>query len=192
MDGVMTRIVRKAEIVWLPWKNGAGEMADIAVSPERTVAGDPEWRVSTARVVRDSPFSVFPDIDRGMMLIEGERLSLHVEKDAPLVVKASGPAIMFAGDRPTRGVPVGGGIVNLNVMSRRSSLRQRMIRWTLQGAAWVPIVQGGKSFIFVQHGDIALSGDANGRCATGDTVIVDAPIEISGAAELIEVSVWPR
>ncbi len=188
----MARIVRKADTVWLPWKNGAGEMADIAVSAERTQVGDPHWRVSTARVTRDSPFSNFPGIDRGMMLISGARIDLHVDTDAPRVVRAGGPAVGFSGDRPTRGVPVGGAIENLNVMVHRTSLRQRMVRWTLQGQTWLPAVTGGTSFVFVQSGEIAISGDARMICAAGDTLVVETPLEISGAAELIEVSIWPK
>jgi uncharacterized protein len=144
-----------------------------------------------ARVERDSPFSHFPDVERGMMLIEGERLELHVAADPPLAVRASGPAVTFPGDQPTRGVPAAGGIVNLNVMVRRDVMRQRMIRWSLPGQTWVPVATGGKTFLFVQRGQLVAAHDNRMTCDAGDTLVLDAALEITGTAELIEVNIWP-
>jgi uncharacterized protein len=186
----MPLILRNADLIWTPWKNGCGQMADVAVSPERTPSGDPVWRVSQARVERDGPFSHFPHVDRGMMLIAGQRLDLHIGEDPPLIVRAAGPAVTFAGDQPTRGVPIGGGIVNLNVMVERNAMRQRMIRWTVQGSAWLPVVPGGQTVILVQNGELRPSagGDIVGAA---DMLVGDASLQITGQADLIEVNLWP-
>ncbi len=185
----MVSVVRQSDLVWLPWKNGAGQMADAAMSAERTTAGDPVWRVSVAKVEHASAFSHFPDVERGMMLIEGERLDLHIDRDALLNVRAHGPAVTFAGDRPTRGVPCGGGITNLNVMVQRGALHQRMIRWHCAGTAWLPVMPGGQTFVYIERGQLALAADAH-RVDVGDMVCADASILVDGAADLIEINIW--
>lgn len=187
---MMLSLMRKSDLVWLPWKNGAGVMADIACA-QGLHGRDPDWRVSMARVERDSPFSHYADTERGMMLIEGERLDLLIDDDAPLTVRAGASAVVFPGDQPTRGVPVDGAIVNLNVMVRRDAMRQRMIRWTCDGPSSLPVMSAGKSFAYVQRGRIALYQDTPMVLEAGDTLITDAAVKFEGTAELIEINIWP-
>ena len=51
----------------MPWKNGGGETAEIAVSPPGAALDDFDWRLSMARVETDGPFSAFPGIDRTLV-----------------------------------------------------------------------------------------------------------------------------
>ena len=55
------RIIRPADLVRMPWKNGGGETTEIAVSPEAAGLDRFDWRVSMARVARNGPFSEFAE-----------------------------------------------------------------------------------------------------------------------------------
>lgn len=187
----MHTIVRAAALAWTPWKNGGGVMADIAASAARTPSGDPVWRVSMARVERDGAFSHFADVDRVMMLLAGEGLDLAVEGSGLLSVRVGEPAVSFPGDRPTRGLPIGGTVLNLNVMVHRESARARMILWRNAARAWLPAVPGGQTFAYVLSGSLSLADAPASRAEAGDTLVTDAPVEIVGSATLIEVAIWP-
>ncbi|RZA04785.1 MAG: hypothetical protein EOP11_14315, partial [Proteobacteria bacterium] len=62
----------------MPWKNGRGTTQEIAVEPSAASLDDGSmlWRLSTAPVVEDGPFSQFPGFSRFLALTEGTELGL--------------------------------------------------------------------------------------------------------------------
>ena len=114
MSAVFTAAARQ----FRPWKNGGGETAEIVVSPPGAGFDGFDWRVSTARVAQDGPFSGFPGVDRVLAVIEGGALILSVA-GARHVVDAAGPALAFPGDVPCHGELAGAPVLDLNVMVRR-------------------------------------------------------------------------
>jgi environmental stress-induced protein Ves len=62
----------------MPWRNGGGVTYEVASSPAGTDIGDFDWRISIADVETGGPFSAFPDIDRTIILIDGEWMALTV------------------------------------------------------------------------------------------------------------------
>ena len=188
----MLRIVRKADLVWRPWKNGGGVMADIGVSPENADFDRTDWRVSIAKVERDGPFSNFPGMDRGMVLLSGQRLELHVDSRPPLFVDADGATVSFPGDRPTLGVPIGGPIENLNVMARRGVVDHRICRNSVAGQCVIQTVQGGMTFIHVASGRVTSTDEPALCLEAGDTLVTDADMAFTaGTAQLIVINLWP-
>jgi len=104
--------------VFRSWKNGGGETAEIVVSPPHAGFEDFDWRISTARVASDGPFSAFPGIDRVLTVIEGGpmRLSLAgVEHE----VDDQSPPLAFPGDLACSATLTGGPVLDFNVMVRR-------------------------------------------------------------------------
>jgi hypothetical protein len=81
-----------------PWKNG-GETAEILAAPDGADLGSFHWRLSTARVERSGPFSLFPAVDRVLAVIEGGALRLEVGGTV-LRVDADSEAVAFPGDVP--------------------------------------------------------------------------------------------
>jgi uncharacterized protein len=63
----------------MPWRNGGGVTYDVASSPADTDLANFDWRISIAEVEAGGPFSAFPDIDRTIILIEGEWMVLTVD-----------------------------------------------------------------------------------------------------------------
>ncbi|QRM28057.1 HutD family protein [Microvirga sp. VF16] len=118
------RIIRNADLVRVPWKNGGGTTAEVAAFPEGSSFETFGWRISMADVASDGPFSAFPGIDRTLIVVEGEGIELDVEGIAYPLDKTS-PKLSFSGDDITTGRLLSGAIRDLNVMTRRGEFRQR-------------------------------------------------------------------
>lgn len=112
------RILRVADHKTMPWKNGGGVTTEIVVFPADAGLDDFLWRVSTARVEQDGPFSMFPGIDRSLSILEGEGLDLTIDGEPVRLTKGSAP-FAFAADVPVGSRLIGGAVVDLNVMTRR-------------------------------------------------------------------------
>ncbi|WP_406001464.1 HutD family protein [Streptomyces sp. NBC_00829] len=125
------RLLRAADRMALPWKNGGGVTREIAVSPRGATTGGFDWRISLAEVGGDGPFSAFPGVDRILTVVEGDGMDLtvggqHIRADERYRPYA------FPGDVETDGRLLGGPVVNFNVMYHRG-----------RTAALVSVVRGG-------------------------------------------------
>ncbi|MBY0613041.1 MAG: HutD family protein [Beijerinckiaceae bacterium] len=108
------------------WKNGGGVTYDVASFPEAADLDTFSWRVSIAEVASDGAFSLFPDIDRTMAILEGEGLALAVTGMEPFEVRRDHPPTAFPADRETFARLLSGPILDLNAMSRRSAFKNSM------------------------------------------------------------------
>ena len=115
-----------ADRIWRPWKNGGGEMADIAVVPAEAGYDDMRWRIAIARIDRDGPFSDFPGIDRTFMVVGGKGVNLAVEGMASARLTHKSPPFSFPGDKPTEAKLIDGPVHALNVIARRDSVQSRI------------------------------------------------------------------
>ncbi len=102
----------------VPWKNGGGVTREIAAFPRGAGFSDFDWRVSTAEVRSSGPFSVFPNIERILSVLEGE-LTLSVQDHPAVRLSPDSLPFAFAGDVPVQAEPHGERVVDLNVMARR-------------------------------------------------------------------------
>jgi uncharacterized protein len=116
------RILRAGDHKRMPWKNGGGETTEIAVFPEGAGLSDFDWRISMARVDGDGPFSLFPDIERTLAILEGAGIVLDVEGHAPIRLTIDSEPHAFPADAPTSATLIDGSILDFNVMSRRGKL----------------------------------------------------------------------
>ncbi len=65
----MIHLLDPASFRTVPWKNGGGTATDIA---QRLGAdGEPDWRVGTAAIDRDGPFSDYAGVTRTFTIIHG-------------------------------------------------------------------------------------------------------------------------
>lgn len=116
-------ILRAADRVATPWKNGGGETATVAVFPETAGLSDFDWRISIARVDGDGPFSAFPGIDRTLTLLSGGAMALNGH-----VLMPDSPPFSFDGERLVEAVVTGGPVHDLNVMTRRGRFSHSVAR----------------------------------------------------------------
>jgi environmental stress-induced protein Ves len=105
-----------------PWKNGGGTTQEVVCFPPGAGLDDFDWRVSIATIAAGGPFSVFPGVDRTIMLLEGEGVRLRApgfdhSLDAPYEPFA------FDGEVPVDCDLLGGASTDFNLMARRDAGR---------------------------------------------------------------------
>jgi uncharacterized protein len=118
-------ILRAASRPAQPWKNGGGLTREVAAFPAGSDLTRFDWRVSIAEVRAAGPFSRFPGVDRRMAVLEG-RLALTIDARPPAMLDPDSPPVAFAGDVPASGEPLGGPVMDLNVMTRRGRYESAM------------------------------------------------------------------
>ena len=111
------KLVRRADLVPQPWKNGGGITREIAAHPLGAGMGDFAWRISIADVAQDGPFSAFPGIDRTLTVLDGRGLTLDFGGGA--IRLQPGAPLSFPGEAPVTARLTDGPITDLNVMTRR-------------------------------------------------------------------------
>ena len=130
------RILRAADRIAAPWKNGGGVTREVAVFPPGAGMDAFAWRVSLADVTADGPFSAFPGVDRVLTVIEGSGLVLDLDGRL-LALGANAPPIAFAGETPVEARLTQGPIRDLNVMVRRGPWRAE-VSWFAGGVLAAP------------------------------------------------------
>jgi environmental stress-induced protein Ves len=103
----------------MPWKNGGGTTREVLKFPVSATIDTFDWRISLAAVATSGPFSIFPEIDRTMIVTDGQGIELH-DKNERIAVRRSDEPFSFAGEIPYRASLIGGPIADLNVMTRRT------------------------------------------------------------------------
>lgn len=87
----MIRLLDPSGFRTVPWKNGGGTATDIAVEPAPD--GDVAWRVGTAGILRDGPFSDYEGVTRTFTIVEGPGVHLDFAGEGTRTLDR---------DRPTR------------------------------------------------------------------------------------------
>jgi environmental stress-induced protein Ves len=170
-------LIRPAEYRRMPWKNGGGVTTEIAVSPPGAGVSDFDWRISMATVAQAGPFSVFPEIDRTLAILEGPGIDLDIEGVA-VTLTPSSPPHSFPADAPTHGVPIAGPIVDLNVMTRRGRFRHAVRRLT--GAGRLTIDLRGSPSLLLAMAACAVDGVA---IPAGSAVLLSSPSTLALVAD---------
>jgi uncharacterized protein len=107
----------------VPWRNGQGSTREIAIDPPHaTVADAFRWRVSSAPITADGPFSQFAGMHRTLWLLSGEGVELAIE-GVPKRLTQPLDRVDFAGESMVHAKLLHGPIVDLNVMVHRATCR---------------------------------------------------------------------
>ncbi|CAB3752768.1 Protein Ves [Paraburkholderia solisilvae] len=69
-------LIRAADLLAAPWKNGGGVTREIAAYPHAAGYDTFIWRVSLADVEQAGPFSRFAGVDRTLVLLSGAGMLL--------------------------------------------------------------------------------------------------------------------
>ncbi len=167
----------------MPWKNGGGVTTEIAVFPPEAGLDDFAWRISMARVASDGPFSLFPGVDRTLMLLDGEGLRLTVEGQGVHHLARPYETAAFPADVAASARLDAGPITDLNVMTRRGVCKADVKLVEVTGE--LRLTPAGDVAVLIADGDglrVELAGElvALGRrdamiVAAGETAVVRAP-----------------
>lgn len=110
-------VQRAIERIGVPWRNGLGVQYEI--SCDGTLPDDWTWRLSTADITQDVPFSVFPHVDREFCAADGNGVTLNINgvdhRCEP------GSITKFRGDDVVAAALADGPMQALNLMRRDDS-----------------------------------------------------------------------
>lgn len=171
----MPIVIPKAAQAVMPWKNGGGITREIMRCPANSSLDNFEWRISVATVSTAGQFSIFPGIDRSLVLIEGGELL--ISQDARHFTLTPGaPVFEFAGEEQVGSSLVAGPVTDFNVMTRRRLHTHKLNRFTFAGTLCVPHL-GHTSLVYIVKGSphIWLPTSRAVQLAPGDAVLLTAP-----------------
>lgn len=166
------RIQRFDEHLKMPWKNGLGITREVISRPASDGSDGFDWRISLATVGASGPFSIFPEIDRTIAVLQGDGIQLTVDgkREVPLLVAS--PPFAFSGDAEVQADCLGGETLDLNMMSRRGRFVHRMTKIDVSDAQ--TLAMSGDTVAIVFRGDAVVKIDSmRSDVRLGDIIICE-------------------
>jgi environmental stress-induced protein Ves len=189
------RIIRAAECLSMPWKNGGGTTTEIAAHPLGASLDAFDWRISMAHVGTDGPFSSFPGIDRTLSVLSGNGIELIFGDGETIRLERSSAPYPFAADRPVEGRLVDGPIDDLNVMTRRGRWQHRVERLIGPGSIELAIHSGLLMLVARSDGWTIAANEGLESLAIGDSAMLEPDEAVTLAsdrddAEIFAIELW--
>jgi len=186
-------LLRAADHRRMPWKNGGGETTEIAVFPPDAGLSDFDWRVSMAKVASDGPFSIFPEIDRTLCVLEGNGIELAIAGQGAVHLHAASEPLLFPADISVNARLTDGPITDLNVMSRRGGFAHSVRRVHIEHQTKLTMM-GAPALLFCHRGIIEVTGDGlSSQLAPLDCLILDGaaekPLRLSGTGTIFLIEI---
>ncbi len=155
------------------WRNGSGWTREILRSP--ATGDDWDWRLSIAEIERDGPFSLFPGVDRELVLLQGSGVRLCFEDDDVREVEPPHGRVRFAGERDVFGELIDGPTHDFNLMWRRDRINAELWHRPLVGSMVLFADPGEQWAVHVLSGHArATDGLHHETAAIGDTLLLCA------------------
>lgn len=197
-----TTLIRGADLVAAPWKNGGGVTREVGAFPEGAGLDAFTWRVSIADVAQAGPFSRFAGIDRTLVLLSGAGMLLdetddtddtgaHAVKTHALTQPLD--IAQFAGEARIDARLVDGATRDFNLMVRRGAAVGETEVW--RGATQRTL--SADVVLLFCAGDsvsVTLGGEVQPRVLEADdTLRIDTPNALScvvkGAGALLAINI---
>lgn len=170
----VVRVVRAADRVTMPWKNGGGVTHEL-VREGQGAAGF-AVRLSIAEVAADGPFSRFPGVDRVILLLRGAGFRLTRDDGREVAVTRPNVPFAFVGEDTWECTLPGGPVSDFNVMTDRATCRAHVTvcgSGPVEGRWALALADGVLGGVPVAAWDLAeLDG----------TVVADVPIVVIALA----------
>ncbi|WNC88499.1 HutD family protein [Paraburkholderia sp. FT54] len=198
-SGATLTLIRGAELVAAPWKNGGGVTREVAAFPEGAGLDAFVWRVSVADVAQAGPFSRFAGIDRTLVLLSGAGMLLdeadgdngaHGVKTHALTQALD--MAHFTGEARIDARLVDGATRDFNLMVRRDAAQGEVEVWR---AATQRSLAADVVLLYCAEGSVSVTaGDAQPLpLVIGDTLRVDTPnalpCVVEGEGALLAISI---
>ncbi|MEO8461440.1 MAG: HutD family protein [Dokdonella sp.] len=180
MSDSTATLLRAADSRRVRWKNGGGWTREIAVASDATTSSGPEpsgiadgfrWRISIAEIEQDGPFSVFPGIDRELLLLNGNGIELAIDDQSPLRLDRPLQAVRFTGEQRVHCRLIDGPTRDFNVMVRRSAFKANVRARRLENLQPITLASNRDYLIHVVEGTLRASfAGAHLAATNGDSV----------------------
>lgn len=152
------------------WKNGLGWTREIIRVPESDAW---HWRLSIAEIERDAAFSVFPGVDRELVLVRGNGLRLRFGDGRCVTLEPPHGKLRFRGEDDVYGELVDGLTHDFNLMWRRDAVRAELFHRPLVGPMLFFAEPGVSWAIHLLAGQAAFDvADGLPALWTGDTAFL--------------------
>lgn len=192
-----TTLIRGADLVAAPWKNGGGVTREVAAFPAGAGLDAFVWRVSIADVAQAGPFSRFAGIDRTLVLLSGAGMLLDekVETSTTNTLALTQPLdiAQFAGEAQIDARLVEGATRDFNLMVRRGATVGETEVWR---GATQRTLSADVVLLFCASGSVSvtLGGEVQPReLEADDTLRIDTPRALScavkGTGALLAISI---
>lgn len=112
------KIYSTADYKTLPWKNGKGFTRELLRLNDSQCEGEFLFRLSQASISQDGPFSLFPGIDRILILLKGNGVRLQMNDSSTLLEKPLAP-FSFPGEETVKCELIKGACEDFNIMTKR-------------------------------------------------------------------------
>ncbi|MCP3707011.1 HutD family protein [Paraburkholderia sp. CNPSo 3274] len=196
--GANVMLLRGADLVPAPWKNGGGVTREIAAGSAASAPSDGfAWRASLADIAQGGPFSCFAGIDRTLVLIEGAALQLDEaraggqEPRATHTLERALDIARFAGESAIDARIAAGPVRVFNLMVRREAARGALEVWR-EASRRSLHAQTVLLHAVQRRVEVRVAGEGFIALAPGDTLRVDAEqavdLETRGAGALLAVT----
>lgn len=188
---VNATLIRAADLVASPWKNGGGVTREIGAFPPGAALDAFAWRVSVADVGTAGPFSRFDGIDRTLVLLSGVGMTLAEAGGAHHVLDVPLARADFAGEAAIDATLHDGATRDFNLMTRRSAARGTLDVWR---AGAHHVAPADTVLLFCATGAVGVAIDGTHHALEDmDTLRLDGPqrafdVVVSGGGALLAVS----
>lgn len=115
------------------WRNGAGWTREIHAQASSDPGRGWDWRLSIAEIEQDASFSMFPGVERELVLLDGNGLCLRFDDGQCHTLLPPHGRLRFAGERSLTGEPVDGATRDFNLMWRRDAFEAELLHRPLVG-----------------------------------------------------------
>ncbi len=188
------RLIRASDYQRKRWKNDGGWTTEISSEPPENAANGFRWRVSIADIEMDGPFSIFPGIDRHLLLLAGKGIELDMANSPSVRLDQRFQRIHFDGEAAVHCRLLAGPTRDFNVMTARGQVSAEVHARPLTGTMLVFAEPRCTWLIHVFAGQALVRSDSRSMTVEcGETLVVDAPINqrerfvIEGSGELVLV-----
>ncbi|MFL6587216.1 MAG: HutD family protein [Luteimonas sp.] len=156
------------------WRNGLGWTKEIHVE---FGAGEEAWiwRLSIAEIEQAAAFSKFECVERELMLLTGNGLTLRFDDGQVSDLQPPHARLRFSGERALQGEPAGPGVSALNLMWRPDSVEVSTLHRPLVGTMVVFVDPGDCWLVHVLAGHARLVAGDTRVLERGDTLVLRAP-----------------
>jgi len=156
------------------WRNGLGWTREIHVE---SGVGDEAWiwRLSIAEIEQIAAFSRFEGVERELMLLTGDGLTLRFDDGQVSNLQPPHARLCFSGERSVRGEPLGPGVSALNLMWRPDRVEASTWHRPLVGTMVVFVDPGECWLLHVLAGHARLVAGDTRVVERGDTLLLRAP-----------------
>ncbi|MDY0955383.1 HutD family protein [Stenotrophomonas rhizophila] len=189
-----TRVIPSFEYRRERWRNGLGWTREILRVPD---TDDWQVRLSIAEIEQDAAFSLFPGIERELVLLRGEGLRLRFADGAVQTLLPPHDRVRFAGEAEIHGELVDGLTHDFNLMWRRDALDAELLHRPLVGSMFFFTEPATAWAIHLLAGQAQFDGDTDlPPMEAGDTAWLAAGprtrYALRGGGELLAIRLSPR